>query len=180
MFDRRWPLKEDGLRWKTSFDGWRSLMKNYLWWKMTCDGKWPLMKDDLWWKVTFDGSWHLTEDNLWWKTTLDERRPLNEDNLWWTMEDDVWWKTTFDRRQLLMEDDLCNMYSNQNSLHFKDTDFFIYLFQTYNSSFECSSMVYYSYLCKYLYYSPLQVAASQKDLLSIPKLSFSILYTKFP
>ena len=89
---------EDGLRWKTTFDGRQPWMEDNLWWKTTFDGRQPSMEDKLWWKTTFDGRRPLTEDDLWWKTTFDGRQPLTEDNLWR--------KTTFDGRQPLMEDDL--------------------------------------------------------------------------
>ena len=85
-FDGRWPLTEDDL-WqkttfdrddfwrKTTFDGRRPLTGDDPWWKMTFDGRRPLMEDDLWQKTTFEGRWPSREDDLWWKTTFDVRRP---------------------------------------------------------------------------------------------------------
>ena len=46
---------EDDLRWKTIFDGRRSLMEEDLRWKTTFDERRPLMEDELRWKTTFGG-----------------------------------------------------------------------------------------------------------------------------
>ena len=47
-------MMEDGLRWRTTFDGIRPLTEDNLLRKTTFDGRQPLMEDDLQWKTTFD------------------------------------------------------------------------------------------------------------------------------
>ena len=84
-------------------DGIWPLMEDTLWWKRTFDGRRHLMVDDFWWKATFDGRQPLTETDLWWKATFDGRQPL--------MEDDMWWNITLHWRQTLMKDDLVTTHN---------------------------------------------------------------------
>ena len=93
------PKEEDDLWWKTVLDGEWPMTENDLWRKKTFDRRRPLIEDDLWWKTTLDRRPSLTEDYLSRKMTFHGRRPLTEDNLWR--------KKTFDRRRSLMENYLC-------------------------------------------------------------------------
>ena len=67
----RWPLTEDIIWPKTTFDWRRPLMEDNIWKKTTLDGRRPLTKDDIWQKMTFDERWHLTKVNLWWNWLID-------------------------------------------------------------------------------------------------------------
>ena len=94
---------EDDLRWRTTFDGRRSLMEYNLRWKTTFDGRRPSMEDDQWWRKTNDGRRPSMGDELQWRhpsmgeDLCDGRQLL--------MEDDLRWRTTFNGRRPSVEDD---------------------------------------------------------------------------
>ena len=56
---------QHGLRWNTTFDWRRPLVKDDLRWKTTSAGRQPLVEDDFRWKTPFGGRWPLVEDDLW-------------------------------------------------------------------------------------------------------------------
>ena len=64
----KWPLMEDNLWWKTTFNRKQPLAEDNLWRKMTFDERRPFAE------TTFEKRWTMVEDNLWRKTTFDVRR----------------------------------------------------------------------------------------------------------
>ena len=67
-----WPMPHSGLK----LQKWKwPLTEDNLWQKMTFDGRRPLMEDDIWRKTTFDGRQPWSEDDIW------QRRPSTEEDL---------------------------------------------------------------------------------------------------